>query len=133
MGSDFNRRPSMTNPIKTIHWNTGRKYTAAGQRMTASLYSDGLVVYVDIDRNITGHYYLDSTLLGIPRAFTLTFSTSGVSLTVSELNLRSITMQRYDNHYKEDWPGDESWAIIRDRYDETERAAWANDWAPEVA
>ncbi len=41
---------------KTIHFNTGRKYTAAGQRITATLHDDGVVTFFDHDRGIDGHF-----------------------------------------------------------------------------
>lgn len=40
--------------MKTIHWNTGRRYTATGQRMTATLHADGVVTFWDHDRMIHG-------------------------------------------------------------------------------
>lgn len=38
--------------MKAIHWNTGRGYSAHGQRMAATQLADGRVQFVDIDRNI---------------------------------------------------------------------------------
>lgn len=42
--------------MKTIYFNTGRQYTAAGQRIIATLHDDGQVTFHDIDRCITGEY-----------------------------------------------------------------------------
>lgn len=43
---------------KTIHFNTGRKYTANGQRITATLHDDGVVTFFDHDRSVDGEYNL---------------------------------------------------------------------------
>lgn len=40
--------------MKTIHFNTGRKYTANGQRITATLHDDGVVTFWDHDRMVHG-------------------------------------------------------------------------------
>jgi hypothetical protein len=42
----------------TIHFNTGRKYTQHGQRITATLHSDGQVTFMDHDRMIDGEFML---------------------------------------------------------------------------
>jgi hypothetical protein len=42
--------------MKTIHFNTGRKYTANGQRITATLHDDGVVTFFDHDRMVDGQY-----------------------------------------------------------------------------
>ena len=44
--------------MKTIHFNTGRKYTANGQRVTATLHDDGVVTFFDHDRSIDGQFEL---------------------------------------------------------------------------
>jgi hypothetical protein len=41
---------------KTIHFNTGRKYTAHGQRITATLHDDGVVTFFDHDRMVDGQF-----------------------------------------------------------------------------
>jgi len=41
---------------KTIHFNTGRKYTILGQRITATLHDDGVVTFYDHDRHVDGAY-----------------------------------------------------------------------------
>lgn len=38
----------------TLHFNTGRHYTASGQRISATLYEDGAVTFFDHDRRIDG-------------------------------------------------------------------------------
>lgn len=43
---------------KTIHFNTGRKYTIHGQRITATLHDDGEVTYWDHDRQVHGSFTL---------------------------------------------------------------------------
>lgn len=43
---------------KTIHFNTGRSYTVHGQRITATLYEDGMVTFWDHDRAIDGEFEL---------------------------------------------------------------------------
>lgn len=40
--------------MKTIQFNTGRRYTGYGQRIVATLHDDGVVTFHDIDRMITG-------------------------------------------------------------------------------
>jgi hypothetical protein len=40
----------------TIHFNTGRRYTANGQRITATLHDDGVVTFWDHDRSVHGEY-----------------------------------------------------------------------------
>jgi len=42
--------------MKTIHFNTGRKYTTNGQRITATLHDDGIVTFYDHDRMIDGEF-----------------------------------------------------------------------------
>lgn len=44
----------MTEATKTITFNTGRKYTAAGQPITATLHPDGTVTFFDHGRMIDG-------------------------------------------------------------------------------
>ena len=44
--------------MKTIHFNTGRKYTANGQRISATLHDDGQVTFYDHDRGIYGEFAL---------------------------------------------------------------------------
>lgn len=46
---------------KTIHFNTHRKYTEAGQRITATLHDDGMVTFWDHDRGIDGAFMLPTT------------------------------------------------------------------------
>ena len=41
---------------RTIHFNTGRLYTAFGQRITATLHDDGVVTFMDHDRGVCGEY-----------------------------------------------------------------------------
>lgn len=43
--------------MKTISFNTGRKYTAFGQRIVATLHDDGVVTFMDHDRKISGEYH----------------------------------------------------------------------------
>ncbi|RWJ03484.1 hypothetical protein [Mesorhizobium sp.] len=43
---------------KTIHFNTGRAYTANGQRITATLHDDGVVTFWDHDRMVHGEYHM---------------------------------------------------------------------------
>jgi hypothetical protein len=40
--------------MKTIQFNTGRKYTVHGQRVVATLHDDGTFTFHDIDRMVTG-------------------------------------------------------------------------------
>lgn len=39
-----------------IQFNTGRKYTAQGQRIVAVLHDDNVVTFMDHDRLIAGEY-----------------------------------------------------------------------------
>lgn len=43
---------------QTIRFNTGRKYTAHGQRITATLHDDGIVTFFDHDRMVHGEFAL---------------------------------------------------------------------------
>ena len=44
--------------MKTITFNTGRKYTAEGQVIIATLHDDGLVTFMDHSRGIDGEFWL---------------------------------------------------------------------------
>ena len=44
--------------MTTIHFNTGRQYTTNGQRITATLHSDGVVTFFDHDRGVDGEFEL---------------------------------------------------------------------------
>jgi hypothetical protein len=44
--------------MKTIRFNTGRLYTKAGQRVTATLRDDGVVTFMDHDRGVSGEFKL---------------------------------------------------------------------------
>jgi len=48
---------------KTIHFNTGRLYTAAGQRITATLHDDEITTFYDHDRIIDGELNSVGSLL----------------------------------------------------------------------
>ena len=41
-------------PVKTIAFNTGRQYTANGQRVAAALLDNGDIVFYDCDRGVYG-------------------------------------------------------------------------------
>lgn len=43
---------------KTIEFNTGRKYTAQGQFIKATLHDDGVVTFFDHGRGIDGEFRL---------------------------------------------------------------------------
>jgi hypothetical protein len=40
--------------VEIFTWNTGRAYTASGQRMAAKVMADGRMAFVDVDRGIDG-------------------------------------------------------------------------------
>lgn len=42
--------------MKTITFNTGRKYTNEGQVITATLHGDGVVTFMDHSRMIDGEF-----------------------------------------------------------------------------
>jgi hypothetical protein len=44
--------------MKTIEFNTGRKYTAEGQFVKATLHDDGIVTFMDLSRNVDGEFRL---------------------------------------------------------------------------
>jgi hypothetical protein len=44
--------------MKTIEFNTGRKYTANGQFIKATLHDDGVVTFFDHGRMIDGEFKL---------------------------------------------------------------------------
>lgn len=50
----------MSTPVKTITFNTGRKYTAAGQVIIATLHDDRVVTFFDHSRSIDGEFYLNA-------------------------------------------------------------------------
>jgi hypothetical protein len=43
---------------KTIEFNTGRKYTAEGQFIKATLHDDGVVTFMDHSRSVDGQFKL---------------------------------------------------------------------------
>ena len=43
---------------KTISFNTGRKYTAEGQFIVATLHDDGVVTFMDHSRSVYGEFKL---------------------------------------------------------------------------
>ncbi len=43
---------------QTITFNTGRKYTAQGQQITATLHDDGVVTFWDHSRMVDGQFTL---------------------------------------------------------------------------
>lgn len=45
--------------MKTIEFNTGRKYTAEGQVVRATLHDDGVVTFMDHSRLIDGEFVVD--------------------------------------------------------------------------
>jgi hypothetical protein len=44
--------------MNSIEFNTGRKYTADGQRIKATLHADGVVTFFDHGRHIDGEFVL---------------------------------------------------------------------------
>jgi len=38
--------------MQTLHFNSGRQYSANGQRIAAALLDDGSIIFVDIDRGL---------------------------------------------------------------------------------
>lgn len=44
--------------MKTIEFNTGRKYTAEGQVIKATMHDDGVVTFMDHGRYIDGEFGL---------------------------------------------------------------------------
>lgn len=42
--------------MKTIHFNTGRKYTVHGQRISATVHDDGVATFFDHDRLVHGEF-----------------------------------------------------------------------------
>jgi len=49
--------------MMTVMFNTGRQYTAHGQRIIATLHDDLVVTFHDIDRMIDGEFELASLAL----------------------------------------------------------------------
>lgn len=43
-----------SNTLDCIAWNTGRGYSAHGQRIAATMLEDGRIAFVDVDRHISG-------------------------------------------------------------------------------
>jgi hypothetical protein len=46
--------------VRTLYFNTGRRYTAHGQRITATLHEDGVITFCDHDRGIEGELLFSS-------------------------------------------------------------------------
>lgn len=44
--------------MPTLRFNTGRKYTALGQRITATMHADRVVTFWDHDRGVDGEFKL---------------------------------------------------------------------------
>ena len=44
--------------MQTIKFNTGRKYTAEGQFIVATLHDDGVVTFFDHSRGVDGQFVL---------------------------------------------------------------------------
>lgn len=44
--------------MQTIKFNTGRKYTAEGQFIVATLHDDGVVTFMDHSRSVDGEFKL---------------------------------------------------------------------------
>jgi hypothetical protein len=61
-------------------WNTGRKYTAAGQIIRARVMPDGSIVFADTSRAVDG--LIDKPPVEID----------------SELTLKTLVMRAYDSH-----------------------------------
>jgi len=47
--------------MKTISFNTGRKYTAEGQFIKATLHDDGIVTFFDHSRGVDGYFELGAS------------------------------------------------------------------------
>lgn len=52
--------------MKTISFNTGRKYTAEGQVIVATLHADGVVTFFDHSRGVDGQFELGTHWLFNP-------------------------------------------------------------------
>jgi hypothetical protein len=48
---------------KTIEFNTGRKYTAEGQFVKATLHDDGVVTFFDHSRGVDGEFKINDPLM----------------------------------------------------------------------
>lgn len=57
--------------MNIITWNTGRKYTANGQRIIATRLENGCVAFYDVDRMIAGvtHEACDLTQHAVMSAY----------------------------------------------------------------
>ena len=49
--------------MKTIKFNTGRKYTAEGQFIVATLHDDGVVTFMDHSRGVDGQFQMNNPKL----------------------------------------------------------------------
>lgn len=79
-------------------WNTRRLYTIAGQRIAAAyLIDQDLVVFVDIDRGITGRFAVDDAL---------------APLLGDAWDLRAEVMYRYDHGDYREGSGDVHPAVV---------------------
>jgi hypothetical protein len=46
--------------MQTIKFNTGRKYTAEGQFIVATLHDDGVVTFMDHSRGVDGQFTMNN-------------------------------------------------------------------------
>lgn len=82
---------------KTIAFNTGRKYTAEGQYIVATLHTDGNVTFMDHSRSIDGAFFWGSAYLS---AFDARELQAEVLHRYDHNEYASTTQSRADGMYK---------------------------------
>jgi hypothetical protein len=76
-----------------VQWNTGRKYTAAGQIIKARVQADGSILFVDISRQVDGLIEKPSIQID------------------SEQTLKLIVMRAYDSYQFRSSEGSWMWLM----------------------
>ena len=75
-----------------VTWNTGRKYTAAGQIIVARVQADGSILFADTSRGVDGLIEKPSIKID------------------SEAMLKIVVMRAYDSHQYRSSQG--SWMLL---------------------
>lgn len=88
------QKTTVLTAVLTAVWNTGRGYTANGQRIAAAALSDKSVIFADVDRGIRG-----KLLDHIPEIYAGRLETAD--------GLKKVVMEAYDANCYE-WEGIES-------------------------
>lgn len=84
---------NVSTPVQ-VQWNTGRKYTARGQRIVARQLDDGTIAFRDLDRSIDGILTEKSGVGGADRGADEVFAP------MKDWQIRHLVEDHYCNDYK---------------------------------